>query len=44
MMTHFTSNGSTSIKIKDMETTAALTVSAATVSAANSIDALQQCK
>ena len=34
----FTSNGSTSIKIKDMETTAALTVSAATVTAANSID------
>jgi len=36
--TFFTSNGTTSIKIKDMETSAALTVSAATVSAANSID------
>ena len=36
--TFFTSNGSTSIKIKDMETTAALTVSASTLAAANSID------
>ena len=36
--TFFTSNGSTSIKIKDQETTAALTVSASTVSSANSID------
>ena len=36
--TFFTSNGSTSIKIKDMETSQTLTVSAATVTSANSID------